>query len=153
MHKKCCVRERLYGRRCGWKITGREVHGRWFLRKWRDWATRMFARGANLVVRREATAPRRLRKQDTGANSPPTFPCKTSRAFYPDTALPRRCRASLATALQGVPRVFAGFHFVNPVDSVLGKHGSTHHHATPHLFSIPALSLNMAYSTLFIPTA
>ena len=53
------VRERHYRRRFCWKITGREIHGRCFLRKWRDWATRMFARGADLVVRRDSSGARK----------------------------------------------------------------------------------------------
>ena len=70
-------------------------------------------RSANLVVRREARAPRRLRKQGNGAKSPSAFPCKTTRAYRPDGALPRRCRASLATALQGVSRAFVAGLFAH----------------------------------------
>ena len=60
----------------------------------------------DLVVRREARAPRRLRKRGNGASPSPAFFCKTSRAFCPDAALPRRCRASLATAATRRPRRF-----------------------------------------------
>ena len=77
-------------------------------------------RSASLVVRREAAAPRRLRKRGKGANSSSDFPCKTSRAFYPDAALPRRCRDSLATALQGVPSAFAGWLVSAPCVGLCG---------------------------------
>ena len=77
-------------------------------------------RGANLVVRREAAAPRRLRKRGNGANSSSASPCKTTRALYPDGALPRRCRASLATALQGVPSAFAGWLVSAPCVGLCG---------------------------------
>ena len=74
----------------------------------------------NLVVRREAAAPRRLRKRGNGAKSPPAFPNKTSCASRPDAAFPRRCRALLATALRGVASRFCGWLVCAPCAGLCG---------------------------------
>ena len=68
-----CVCEGLYEQPIRWNTTGREMHGHWYLRKSWERATGMFAAAANLVVRREARAPRRLRKRGNAAKSPPVF--------------------------------------------------------------------------------
>jgi hypothetical protein len=80
----------------------------------------------DLVVRRDSSGARRpAARQPAGQRHAAfasratervphrPFPAKTSRAFCPDAALPRRCRASLAIALQGVPSFFAGMVFLD----------------------------------------
>ena len=135
MHKKCCVRERLYGRRCGWKITGREVHGRGFLRKWRDWATRMLAlsRGARRSRRRRvsdarlwsAAARRRFWLARACGERASRDMSRTMRRDVLSSVSVRRESGVEPPHSKGCRHTPPAFPFVNSVDSVRGKYESS----------------------------